>query len=141
MRVRMWKTRLTRYELTGSCPTSAARGWPTAYGVSVPAPTTRHMRGNSSSVRPISRSVGHAGRREFGSDCVLASTLVPHKAHLPRDRVASSLPAEGRNIEGSNRTPLTIASAPVDLVELADVCFSERDQDPPFGILSCGFTA
>jgi hypothetical protein len=32
-------------------------------------------------------------------------------------------------------------SAPADLAAPADVFFSGTEKDPPFGILSCGFTA
>jgi hypothetical protein len=50
-------------------------------------------------------------------------------------------PTEGRNISGSTLGPLTIASAPADLAAPADAFFSRTEKDPPFGILSCGFTA
>jgi hypothetical protein len=49
--------------------------------------------------------------------------------------------AEGRNISGSARGLLTIASALADLPALADVCCSESEHDPPFGVLICGFTS
>ena len=41
---------------------------------------------------------------------------------------------------GSPQGLLTIASALVDLPALADVCCGESEQDPPFGLLNCGFT-
>ncbi len=51
----------------------------------------------------------------------------------------SPTPVEGRNISGSAQGPLTIASAPFELVATADLRFNELEQDLLFGILICRF--
>jgi hypothetical protein len=57
------------------------------------------------------------------------------------DRKIDPRISQESHISGSAQGPLTIASAPVDLTALSDVCFSETSQDPLFNILSCEFTA